>query len=93
MTTITGIQDTATGPVTVTAEIDFDVPKAGDTLNIYGHEYTLKKDMRLGVDITYNEELGKYEGVPKRTTDGKNNLVFYGDRFSWRKGEYYKKNS
>jgi hypothetical protein len=86
---VTNKHDTATGIVEVSAEVDFEIPKAGDTIHIYGTAIVLKQDMKVGLDFTYNEETRKYQAVPLRTTDGTNRLCFYADGFSWRPGEYF----
>ena len=80
---------TATGPVTVEATTTYKTPRKGDSLFIYGTKIVLAEDMMLAVEFSYNEELKKYEGSPKKTIEGTPRLVFYGSGYSWRFGEYF----
>lgn len=93
MTTHTVTRPTGTGDVTVSIEIDFEIPQKGDTLNIFGHEIVCTKNARLSLEFEYDEKKKKYTAKPLRTSDGRNLLVFGVDGYSWREGEYFKKAS
>ena len=88
-TTITATRPTGTGAVTVSAEINYEIPQKGDTIFSSGFPFELFSDMEMGIDFAYNEETRKYEGEPKR--DHLGNIVFYGESVSWREGEYFEK--
>ena len=88
-TTITATKPTGTGAVTVSAEIDYEIPLKGDTIFSSGFPFKLLSDMKMGIDFDFNEETRKYEGSPAR--DHLGNIVFYGESVSWRKGEYFEK--
>lgn len=75
--------------VTVEANVDYDVPKAGDTLVIYGHRITLKSDMKIGITFAYDKDAKTYTGAPTVTLDGTNRYCWYADGYSWRPGEYF----
>ena len=82
-------QPTGTGNVTVSIDVDYYVPRKGDTICIFGHDVVLDEDMHIGADVTYNEEEKRYEGKPMLTKDGRDLPVFYGNGHSWRNGEGY----
>jgi len=80
---------TGKNPVTVTEDVPYYVPKRGDRLYVYGFTRVLSEDMRLRVDVTWNEETRLYEGKAMRTKDGAAQLVFIGDHLTWRYGERF----
>ena len=98
----TNKRDTATGYVTASINIDYDVPKKGDMLCDQGCQILVMEDFKLGVDVEWNDQNKKYEGKPILTKDIDALPVFYGDvkilnyvkgkhSWSWRKGDYLKK--
>lgn len=83
----TGTQETATGTVSASIEVEFEVPRKGDTLYIYGHRHTLGEDMTPRIECTYDGE--QYQGEIMRTKEGTNRVVFIGDGLTWREGEAF----
>lgn len=87
-------RDTGTGQVTASIEVDYYVPRKGDTL---GQGITATEDFNIGVEVKWDGK--KYVGSPVITEDGYERPVFYGKVsipdyvkgehiWSWRKGEF-----
>ena len=97
----TNKRDTSTGYVSASIDVDYDIPKKGDILCDQGLTILVTKDFNIGVDVNWNEKEERYEGSPTFTNDSDALPVFYGNvtiagytesgRWSWRKGEYFKK--
>jgi len=93
MSKMTGSKETSTGTVTISVDVDFYVPRKGDTLHVYGTDIVLTEDMKPGVAVDYDGE--KYVGSPLMTEETEPRLVFQGKGligshstgFTWRKGE------
>ncbi len=80
-----------TGDVTLSVELDFDIPKKGDTLYIYGYKIVCTEDAKLRFEWSYNKTAQKYTAKPMKTKNEKNELVFGVDGYSWRPSEYFQK--
>lgn len=93
--------ETSTGSVTVSVEVDYYVPRKGDTIYVSGHACKLTQDLKPRVELDYDGD--RYVGKVMRTTDGTNRVVFIGyaecidfpiygeDFYTWREGESYQK--
>ena len=80
-----------TGDVTLSVEINFDIPKKGDTLYVYGYNIVCTEDAKLCFEWDYDKAAQKFTAKPKRTKNEKNELVFGVNGYSWRPSEYFEK--
>jgi hypothetical protein len=87
MNTHTKTITTSTNDFTITAEVPYYVPQAGDTIYISGNAIVLTENMKPRHMLTYSKERGIYNGEPMKTTDGTNRVVFQADGFTWRQGD------
>jgi len=87
-----GIQKTSMGTLRKTVDVDYYVPRKGDTLKLWGVRVKLTKDLRPRIKVGWDGE--KYVGSIMRTNDGLDKVVFAGgDGLGWRQGEPYEKQS
>jgi hypothetical protein len=74
----------------LTVEVDYKVPGKGDELRIFGTSIILTEDMVPKADYIFVD--GKYKVQAALGKSGSNfgNIVFVGNGYTWRKGEFFK---
>lgn len=97
----TRTKETAANTVIVEVEVDYDVPRKGDTINCYGSQITIKEDMKPRIEFEWDDEAKEYKGSPMLTIEPEPRIVFAANgaglddcwhgAYSWRSGEAFTK--